>query len=310
MFRLLRHFSIVSAVAVLLSAIVLVQAYQWDQTNEHVLLAETGNQQLAKSFSGAFWNTFLPAVSALSRIAPDERRERGELRALDIALRSLVGSQPILKIKIFDGNGSVLYSFRRDEVGRSEANSPQLRSALAGQTSSSLVFKDRFDAMEGPMADRWIVETYLPLLAVDGKIDAVFELYTDVTASHDRLQQSMTKAALLILACFAGLYGALVLVVRRADNLLRLQTSELEASRSRSHDQKESLRHLLDAVGEGIVGLDSAGSVTFINPAAADLIACRAGDGDTIVAHCGNRRAWFGRVRRDGPHYARCFLAV
>ncbi|WP_156612469.1 EAL domain-containing protein [Paramagnetospirillum marisnigri] len=297
MFRLLRHFSMVSAVMVLLSAVLLAQAYHWDQTREHVALAEDGNRHIADSFTGTFWKNLLPMVSALGHAPPGERRNRGEVRALDIALRSMIGGQPILKIKIFDANGSILYSPQPGEIGQSDSANLLLRAALAGRISSVLAHKPHFEGFGDPVNDRWVVETYLPLRGQSGEIEAIFELYSDVTATRERLSESTLKATLLILACFLCLYLALVLVIRRADHVLRSQTRELEGSRESLREQKETLRHLLDAAGEGIVGFDGQARVTFINPAAIELIGC---DADATIGR--DAHALFHHSLSAAPH--------
>ena len=296
MFRLTRYFSIISAVVVALSAVLLVGAYRWDQQAEHVQLAEEANLKLAEAFASAYWQHFLPVMSSKSRDAASPAKE-GEMRALDIALRALIGSQPVLKIKIFDKRGVVIYSPIRGEVGESEAEEAEIKAALTGHSSSILAYQRSFEGFSGTVTNRHVVETYQPLISPRGGIEGVFELYSDVTTEHERLERAQAQAMVLILGCFASLYCALVLVVRRGDSLLLSQTQELKLNRAELHEQKETLHHLLDAAGEGILGLDRTGRVTFINPAALEMI------GHTAVDVVGlNAHALFHHALTTEPH--------
>jgi PAS domain S-box-containing protein len=278
MFQLRRYFSLTSAIALLFSAVLLVGAYRWDQTEEHVSLAAEENLRLADAFVAAFWPQFAPMVARLSTIPPEQLRERRELRAFDVALRNLVTTQPIIKIKIYDAKGDVIYSPIRSEVGPTASAKPALKAALAGQPSTNSGFREAISGFEGEVRNRHVVETYRPLMGSDGGVKGVFELYSDMTAAQERLQTSLYKASALIFACFAALYGALLLVVRRADTILDSHRRNLVDSRHLLHEQKEMLQSLLNAAGEGIFGTDTLGRVSFINPAALRMIGYTAED--------------------------------
>ncbi len=291
MFRLLRYFSVISAVAVTVSAALLVQAYRMDQTHEHVQLAEEANLHLAEVFARSFWPQLLPTISALSKEPPETWAGSGELQVLDAALRTQVEGQPISKIKIFNDSGAIIYSPVTSEIGRSAIGDKAIQEALAGRSSSILSFKDRFEGFTGVANDVHVVETYRPIIGADGRTQGIFELYFDVSAARERLSGAMLKAAALILACFATLYGALVLVVRRAERLLHSQQRALAENQKLLNEQKDMLHLLLNTAGEAILGLDAQGRVTFVNQAALALLGQ---DGEEMI----------GRKVHDLIHHA------
>ncbi|MDO8606090.1 MAG: PAS domain S-box protein [Phaeospirillum sp.] len=268
MFKLLRYFSLTSAVALTVTAVLLVMLYRSDQMDEHTKIAEEENARLATSFANTFWRQFSPFFSSLSGIDPGRVRGRGEFRALDIAFETLTSGLPTLKIKIYGTRGAVLYSQVREEIGVIEFdNSRLLSSALAGKSSSKISFRNKMAASFGTISDRWVVETYSPIWSDGGKVVGVLELYSDVTSTMERLWAATVQLAVVISALFAALYGVLFLVVRRADRILTAQHRELDGSRAVLREKEERFRAIADYTFDWESWLDQDGRLQWVNPA-------------------------------------------
>ncbi|TAN77787.1 MAG: PAS domain S-box protein, partial [Magnetospirillum sp.] len=268
MFRLLRYFSLTSAVALTVTAVSLVMLYRSDQMDEHINIAQEENARLATSFANTFWRQFAPFFSSLVGMEPALIRKRGELRALDIAFDSLTAGLPTLKIKIYDTRGLTLYSPVRDEIGGSEADDNAfMAAALAGRASSRIGFRPSMQASSGPVRDRWVVETYSPIRSDGGKLVGVLELYSDVTPTMERLQLAILQLAAVMAGLFAVLYGVLFLIVRRADGIMTVQHQELEASRLVLRQKEERFRAIADYTFDWESWLDQEGRLQWVNPA-------------------------------------------
>ncbi|CAA7616902.1 PAS domain S-box protein [Magnetospirillum sp. SS-4] len=268
MFRLLRYFSLTSAVVLIITAVLLVTLYRGDQMDEHIGMAEEENARLATAFASTFWRQFAPFFSSLAGLPPDHVRKRGELRALDIAIDSLTAGLPVLKVKVYDARGLVIYSPVRDEIGAGrESPGDLLHTALAGRAASKIDFRQSMRVAGGMVKDRWVVETYSPIWSDDGKIAGILELYSDVSPTMERLESATHRLILVIIVMFALLYAALFLIVRRADTILSTQHRQLLQSRADLHEKEERFRAIADYTFDWESWLDQEGRPRWVNPA-------------------------------------------
>lgn len=103
-----------------------------------------------------------------------------------------------------------------------------LATARLGIPSSKLTYRETFKSFRGTIEDRNLVESYLPIRFEGGPVEGVFELYTDVTPLMARIENTTIKLVVGLMAAFAGLYGVLFLIVRRAQGILDRQYRQLE----------------------------------------------------------------------------------
>ena len=182
MFKLLRHFSVASAVAILSVTVVLVILYRETAVNELVGLAENQNVALARSFANTIWPQFSPYISSVSGFDGDALRARPETRQIHEALKELSAGLPVLKVKIYNLDGLTVFSSQASQIGADKSNNPGFFAAARnGEPASKLAHKEKFSAFSGEVSDRHLVESYLPIRRGDGRIEGVFELYSDVT---------------------------------------------------------------------------------------------------------------------------------
>ena len=100
MFRLLRYFSITSAVAILSVIVVLVVLYRHNAVSDLVEMAEAQNVVLARSFANTIWPRYSSYVTSVSGLDGDALRARPETRQIHGALKTLSAGLPVLKVKI------------------------------------------------------------------------------------------------------------------------------------------------------------------------------------------------------------------
>jgi PAS domain S-box-containing protein len=269
MFRLLRYFSLISALALAVTAILLVALYRYDQVEEHTKIAEEENARLATAFANTFWSQFSPFFSTLPLDGdPTLIRGRGELRALDIAFATLAAGLPTLKIKIYSLTGETLYSQVRGEIGEHEADDQAfIESAITGLASSRIGFVESMEAANGVVRDRWVAETYSPIRSGDGKVVGVLELYSDVTPTMERLRVSTIWLVSVVVAMLSILFGVLYSIIRWADRILLAQHRELEESRSELREKEARFRAIADYTFDWEAWVDLGGKLRWVNPA-------------------------------------------
>ncbi|MBI3444008.1 MAG: PAS domain S-box protein [Magnetospirillum sp.] len=268
MFMLMRYFSMASAVALIITAWVLVLFYRNDQTEEQLFSTEAENSQLAGAFANTFWRQFQPFFTAIESMPPEAVRSRGELRALDIAFESLSTGLPILKIRIYNTRGEILYSSIRDEIGSSSADDPQILQSLErGTASTAMNFVGAMPAPNGQIADRWVVRTCLPIKGEMGAVVGGLALYSDASLSMARLDRNVLRLGWMVAVILGGLWIILVLIVRRAEGILREQHQDLAESRELVRHKEERFRAIADYTFDWESWIDQDGRLRWVNPA-------------------------------------------
>jgi signal transduction histidine kinase/ActR/RegA family two-component response regulator len=161
-------------------------------------------------------------------------------------LRSVVGTT-VLKLKLYNTRGITVFSSDPGQIGEDKSTYHGVVVALGGNPSSQLMHRERFDAFEGSRADVWVIGSYLPLRDAGGKVFGAVELYDDVTPLAATIARTRWLVMGLTGVLMLGLYLALLLIVRRADQIL----SEKHLLEQRMVEQTKhsagELRQALDA---------------------------------------------------------------
>ncbi len=227
MFRLVRFFLLTSviAMAVIAGAVVL---YRQNEVERLIVFAEGHNVVLARSFANTIWPRFSSYIRSTPGLNGDSLQTRPETREIHEVLKTLTTGLPVLKVKIYNLDGLTVYSSEFGEIGVYKINNPGLVSAARkGIPASKLTFRDTVSSFEGTVQDRDLVESYLPIRSGNGPIEGVFELYADVTPMVARIRSATINLAIGFVLVFGLPYGALFLIVRRADNTIKQQYADI-----------------------------------------------------------------------------------
>jgi len=244
MFNLRRYFSIACAAALVVVTAVVLILYRQSAMAELVDSAEGQNVILARSFANILWPRFEDYVMSVTDVDGESLRARPETRELHEVLKMLTAGLPVLKVKIYNLDGLTIYSSEPSQIGDSKSNNQGfLMSARVGIPASKLSYRDTFSAYSGTLENRDLVESYLPIWDRGGAIEAVFELYTDVTPSMDRIERRTTRLMLFIVATFGLFYGVLFLIIRRADRILKRQYVNIVENRESIEKKNLILEH-------------------------------------------------------------------
>lgn len=242
MFRLLRFFSLTSAVAFMLVTVAFVVLIRQHAKDMVIEAAELQNVTLARSFANILWPKYAPYVMSISGLSGAAMRARDETREIHETLRRLTEGLPILKVKIYGPDGMTVYSSDPDQIGRVKANNLAfLSSAQHGIPESKLDHRHSFGSFSGVVTDRDLVESYLPIWGSDGEIEGVFEIYSDVSREIAVLEHRSNELAFAVLMTFATLYVILFLIVRRADRVVKWQYFDLLESRESISEKNAAL---------------------------------------------------------------------
>ena len=251
MFKLLRYFSLISLGAITAGTMALVFLNGHLAEKQMVELSENRNVELAQSLKNALWPDFDAYVTGVSERNGEALRARSETAQLLAAVKSLTANSAAVKVKFYNRTGLTVFSSEVSQIGEVEdrSNSPSFMAILNDSAPvSALSHRDQFNAFSGTIYDRYLVETYVPILSSNGAVEAVFELYSDVTPLVRHIEQGQTTQLLGLLLTFGLLYMALFLVVRHADRVLKRQYYTLLDNQQRINDKNETLEHAMTGV--------------------------------------------------------------
>jgi len=215
---------------------------------------EQSNVALTRTFTNAVWPAHAAFVRGARDIAPPALAGRKEVRELGRALRALAAGTNVVKVKIYDTRGVTVFSTDARQIGEDKSGNPGVQRALAGSAASDITFRQRFDAWEGAISDRNIIASYVPVHLPEGaRVEAVMEIYSDVTPLVERMERGLWHILAGVLAVLALVLLAGVWILRRYHRLLKAQEAERLAQEGR-------IRH--QAYHDTLTGLPNRASFT------------------------------------------------
>ena len=214
-FPLLRRLSVVSLVAMLATASILIFLYREEQVAEHTLIAEQRNKQAASYLVLLLDEEIAGLLSSRHEQNAQTLKINPDIPLFTAALKQ-IRTNNFAKLKIYDLSGVPLYSSVQSDIGKGCDHPELLARALSGETTHQIDFRTSFLSRYGEMHDVYVSRMLMPLTR-DGKRIAVIEVFNDATAIFKHLQASTIRIALIIFAVFAALYAALFFAVFRTD---------------------------------------------------------------------------------------------
>jgi signal transduction histidine kinase/ActR/RegA family two-component response regulator len=159
---------------------------------------------LTEVFVNEVWSDIRPWLPPPAA-GPEIARNNANLFKLDERIRTFGHGTDIIKVKVYDLKGLVVYSSETKQIGDNKGENGGFISALNGKPASELTFRDKFSTFDGELQDRSLVSTYAPVRS-HGSIVAVIEIYADRTASLDYTDAELKKMLRLLVPIFLVVY--------------------------------------------------------------------------------------------------------
>ena len=254
MFNLLRYSQLI-ALAVPIAVVVALTYLYRGLVFDSMVEGEThANVALTRTFANAIWPAHAAFVRRAGALERPTLASRAEIGVLDGDLRRLASGLDIVKVKIYDLHGLTVYSTDPRQIGQSAAGNPGFQRARDGYPVSNLTYRKRMDSWEGEIAERHILATYVPVHVHEAApVEAVLEIYSDVTRLVEANQRSEWKVLAAVLGAMALLYAVVQLMLARYRRLLEEKERERAA-------QEERIRH--QAYHDPLTGLPTRASFT------------------------------------------------
>ena len=228
-FELVRHFSAASFVSVVTAMVLATMAlslfYHRLALSDLAAMGERQNVALTQ----AFLNSLLPQLRGF--LAAADRLSDGELRAhpqtarLHQAVVAQMQGVSVVKVKVYDLKGRTVFSTEAKQIGEDKKSNAGFLAARSGEVISEISHRDKFSAFEGVIENRDLISSYIPVRGGPAslRVEAVFELYQDVTPLLNGIEQTQWLLTLGLIVVLGCLYLVLMFVVRRADKIMKHQ---------------------------------------------------------------------------------------
>ena len=214
------RYAVAGAAIIALAAAGLALMHHFLVTRDLNSLNERNNVFLARVVANAVWPDIAAFVATAHTLPPEAMKKHPAIAAVRGETANLVRNVPLLKIKIFDLNGLTVFSNDPSQIGEMKSAYPGFVAARNGEVASFEERRETFGAIGGEVRDRHILSTYVPIRAVDGAIEGVFEIYTDVTASATQFRNAGMLQLAMVGLTFLLLYEIGLNLIRFRDRVI------------------------------------------------------------------------------------------
>ena len=182
-------------------------------------------------------------------------------------LQQAVREMDLFNLHLFSASGEILYSHDPREIGRINTHEYFWQQVAKGNVFSNLI--EQYDrTAEGQEIGLYdVVETYIPILR-QGQFLGALEIYYDISARKRDQERRLFVTSLFLYLLAFGALGFLAIATYRA----ALNYREQQRARATIAELSHQHERLLNALGEGVFGVDRQGRFTFVNRAARHLL--------------------------------------
>ena len=219
-----------------------------------------------------------------------ESVHRKILDHFDRTIADHIAGLPILKVKLYNRNGIVVYSNDHREIGELSEHMDKFVVARNGEQVTHRSFREEYSLPDRTFRDIHIFEAYVPIRRDNDQVIGVFEVYSDLTDAVIRADAQERRMIIGVMLLLAASYSVLFMLFYRTDKALQREEKEslqylqqVEQAKNELEDrvaertaELESARFFLQSVIDGIADpvmvIDKDLKVTEMNRAARAMV--------------------------------------
>ncbi len=257
--------------------------------------AEANNASLTQAIANSVWPRFSGHLESARSQPIDKLQKASKTKSLNEEIRTLVAELGVLKVKLYETGGMTVFSTQTSQIGTDYSKNPRFLKSLDGGFASKLELRKKFGAITGPLSDRWVLSSYIPVRrGNDGKLLGVAEIYRDVTAARLEAAKSRTARAIIIGFALAVVFVCLVFIVWRSDiRLTAYHLREIDlissAADAEARNQAKSqflanMSHEMRTPLNGVLGMGNLLAKTDLNDRQTSLLQIIGKSGQALLS--------------------------
>ncbi|WP_029132240.1 sensor histidine kinase [Sedimenticola selenatireducens] len=220
-FKLLPFFSVTSLLGIVVAAALVTLLYRQTAIAELVDLGEQQNIGLAQT---ALNSVHEQLALFLRRANTGSQATDTEIETLEAKLKAVLRNTSVVRIKVYNQAGIVVFSTKRSQIGRDQSDNPAFVVARGGDITSKLIFRDHFNFFDQETEEDNLIQTYMPVGRDSEAAEiGVFEIYTDVNPLVADISHMEVLIVIGTGTIFLLLYALLLTVVHRAGRIIARQ---------------------------------------------------------------------------------------
>ncbi len=275
-FRLFRYFLLISLAAIVMILLVAGLGLRFILQRFVLSEAEKDAIRISKSLRDCEMKRFVQLSDTKGQPLVVHEEEIAEL---DSEIRPFLAPFNIVKIKVFDTNTQIIYSTDTSIIGRLNKDNVKLATALSGTPTSKYETAEHvWDLADEQHSNVKIVETYVPIRGLDGKIIGSFEVYKDITNDlvmagstliYAEMMLSVTVLSIFTILLFMMYFAARAVdtsttaltaankQLQAANQQLESEIAERKQAEEKIHQQNEFLNNILESLTHPFYVIDA-----------------------------------------------------
>ncbi|NJM65646.1 MAG: hypothetical protein HC851_08235 [Acaryochloris sp. RU_4_1] len=182
-------------------------------------------------------------LSSTAALKAEDLKEHPQLITVSDHIHEHMKGTAIVKIKLFDLKGRVIFSTDQRQIGQQATHSKGFTSARSGKVITKLASGKQYRKLGQNLNRRSLLSSYIPIRqnGPNSPIEGVFELYSDITPLVEEVEAAQRQGIIGVLVILSGLYGILYVIVRRADRILVRQDQARQLAEAQLAEKVEAL---------------------------------------------------------------------
>jgi signal transduction histidine kinase len=259
--RIVSIFYVACFVGIMATATLLAVLYRQVAIDSLVQIRKQDNIKIAQAALAGISRPLIAHLEAVREIKPNMISSEDFPDALRKSVIQIMTDPTVVRVKIYNARGVVIFSTVADQIGDDQSNNPGFLAACKGNIAADLLYRDHFNTFENEREEDNLMHVYLPVrVNVGSSVAGVFEIYVDVNPLVHAIERTtlnlMAGGFILLLVLYGGLvamvhYGKRVIEAQQLTIRERTATLEMLTSQILTSHESEK-RKLADDLHEGV----------------------------------------------------------